>query len=91
MSFYPKFDDPLFAFDAASVEDDELMLSGPAVTPPASPGTDPWNGPYGYPVTSFTNANGYTGYGLGPTKSWKFDTQLPDGWYTRISRRDKFS
>lgn len=108
--FYPKIDDePLFPVDAASVEDDEMMLSGPAPAPPPAPGVDPWDGPYGHPVIEWTTANGYPavgysfplkpgdpptpapGYGVNPPRSWKMDVQLPDGWYTRISRRDKNS
>lgn len=98
--FYPKINDsPLLAADAASVEDDELMLSGPAPAPPPAPGTDPWNGPFGHPVTEWTTTNGYPasgyggapGYTTSPPRSWKVDVQLPDGWYTRISRRDKYS
>ena len=95
--FYPKFDSPMFAFDAGSVEDDEMELHGPAASPPTSPGTDPWNGPYGYSVVDFKSSNGFNtsgiggapGYGSNSPKSWKFDIQLPEGWYTRISRRDK--
>lgn len=98
--FYPKIDDSaLLAVDAASVEDDEMMLSGPAPAPPPTPGVDPWNGPYGRPVTEWTTPNGYPavgyggapGYTVSPPRSWKVDVQLPDGWYTRISRRDKHS
>lgn len=106
--FYPKIDDTMIlAVDAASVEDDEMMLSGPSPNPPPAPGVDPWDGPYGHPVTEWTTANGYPalgrvgvlpdppvpapGYGLTAPRSWKVDVQLPDGWYTRISRRDKYS
>jgi len=99
--FYIKIDDVgcIFPVDAASVEDDEQILSGPAPAAPPAPGTDPWNGPYGHPVTEWTTTNGYPavgfggapGYGLTLPKSWKVDVPLPDGWYTRISRRDKYS
>ena len=96
MPFYPKPDThPVFAADAASVEDDETMLHF-SVSGPPSPG-DPWNGPYGIPVTEFTTGNGFPavgfggapGYGATGPKGIKADVQLPDGWYTRVSRRDK--
>ena len=102
MPFYPKADDEgsLFAADAASVEDDEMELHwiAPGSGPP-SPGVDPWNGPYGLSVTEFTTGNGFPavgfggapGYGATGPKGIKADVQLLDGWYTRISRRDKFS
>jgi hypothetical protein len=33
------------------------------------------------------------GYGTAsePTKSWRFDVELPDGWYTRVTRGRKVS
>lgn len=107
--FYPRIDDgALLAVDAASVEDDEMMLSGPAPAPPPGPPyVDPWGGPYGFLVTEWTTTNGFPatgrvgvlpdppvpapGYGLTGPRSWKVDVQLPNGWYTRISRRDKYS
>lgn len=93
MASYPKVDDHLclFAVDAGSVADDDVLLSGPAPSPPSNPGVDPWDGPYGLPVTEWKEAT-HPGYGTDPepTKSWKVDVQLPDGWYTRISRRDKW-
>lgn len=103
MAFVPPrtIDEPLFPVDAGSVEDDTMMLSGPAPAPPPGPpfGVTPWSGPYGHPVTEWTTTNGYPavgyggapGYTVNPPRSWKVDVQLPDGWYTRISRRDKYS
>jgi hypothetical protein len=34
--------------------------------------------------------NGY-GAAAGPTKSWRHDVELPDGWYTRVTRSRKVS
>jgi hypothetical protein len=100
MSFYPKVDinGVQFPVDAASQED-VIILSGPATgTPPSSwedPTTDdawhPSVSEFGYPVNEWKESNGYTGYGTSayPTRGWKVDTLLPDGWYTRIMRRDR--
>ena len=96
MPSYPKADF-IFAADAASVEDDDVILHF-SVTGPPVPG-EPWDGPYGIPVTEFTTGNGFAssgyggapGYGATGPKGIKADVQLPDGWYTRVSRRDKFS
>lgn len=93
MPALPKFDS-IFAFDAASVPDDTVILSGPVNAPASVPdGINPWSGPYGLPVTDWSVAMGYPGYGAPatPNRSWKFDVMIPDGWYTRISRRDKHS
>ncbi len=93
MPAVPKYDS-IFAYDAASVPDDETILSGPVNAPaPVPDGSTPWNGPYGHPVTDWSAALGYPGYGAPtqPNRSWKFDVALPDGWYTRRSRRDKHS
>jgi len=101
MPFIPKVDDHayLFPVDASSVEDDTIILSGPATgTPPASwsnPTTnDAWHpaiADLGTPVNEWKNGTGHTGYGTGaaPNGSWKVDIPLPDGWYTRVTRRDK--
>lgn len=91
MASVPKLDNPIFALDAGSVEDDVLILSGPAPSPPMNPEVDPWAGPYGLQVTEWRNAT-HPGYGTSatPTKSWKVDVPIPNGWYSRISRRDKY-
>lgn len=94
MASYPKIDEHtcVFTVDAGSVDDDELLLSGPSPSPPTAPGVDPWSGPYGPAVTEWKDATGHAGYGSSPepTQSWKVDVMIPDGWYTRISRRDKW-
>lgn len=94
----------IFTYDAAEVEDDTLMLSGPHTeaggsTPPVSwpnPGpNDIWDGPYGPPIVDWTNTS-HPGAHPGPSaagwsppnKALKYDSSIPVGWYTRISRRD---
>lgn len=89
----------LLAYDAAEVEDDELMLSGPAPGgPPGSwpnPGpNDVWSGPYGPEMVDWNNTSHPGAYGAGwspPNQSLKYDSAIPAGWYTRVSRRDKYS
>lgn len=98
-------DGPILSYDAAEVEDDELMLSGPHTgaggsVPPGSwpnPGADDvWDGPYGprmvdWNNTSHPGANMTQGGWSPPNQSLKYDTEIPAGYYTRISRREKRS
>ncbi|MHA2333075.1 MAG: DUF2793 domain-containing protein [Candidatus Hodarchaeales archaeon] len=79
----------IFSTDAGSA-DDALMLSGPAPSAPPSLGVDPWEGPYGLPVTEWKEAT-HPGYGTSsnPTKGYIPATVLPSGWYTRIYKKDK--
>lgn len=93
------------AYDAVEVEDDALMLSGPHTgaggsTPPGSwpnPGADDrWDGPYGPELVDWTNvshpgADMTQGGWVPPNKGLKYDSSVPTGWYTRISKRDKYS
>lgn len=98
-------DGPILAYDAAEIEDDELMLSGPHTgtggsTPPGSwpnPGpNDVWDGPYGPELRDWTNtshpgANMTQGGWSPPNRALKYDTSIPTGYYTRISTRSKRS
>lgn len=90
----PTFDDALFAFDASSVEDDIVRLSGPAPAPIVPPVSKPdplgpWPA-YGPPVDQWTNVT-HPGYGPVPNPGLRWDTPIPAGWYTRITRRNKYS
>ena len=95
----------LLAYDAAEVEDDELMLSGPHTgaggsAPPVSwpnPGAnDVWDGPFGPRLVDWTNATHpgadmtFGGW-VPPNKALKYNSSIPAGWYTRVTRRDKYS
>ena len=95
-----KYDNPALAYDAAELVDDEVMLSGPATGVPVSwpnPGSnDTWDGPYGTRLVEWTNASHpgadpTQGGWVPPNKALKYDSSIPDGWYTRISRKDKYS
>jgi len=95
---------PLLCYDAAQVEDDELMLSGPhsgagGSVPPVSwgnPGAnDTWSGPYGPKIVDWTDVShpgldvrdpGYSP----PNRSWHYDSSVPAGWYTRITRQNRY-
>ena len=94
----------IFAYDAAEVEDDALMLSGPNTLAPASdppvswpnPGPgDTWDGPYGPLIVDWNNTShpgahpgpSATGWSP-PNKALKYDSAIPGGWYSRISKRD---
>lgn len=105
MALTLKYDQAAFAYDAAEVEDDALMLSGPHTgtggsTPPGSwpsPGADDdWEGPYGPELVDWTNAT-HPGADMTqggwspPNQSLKYDSDIPSGWYTRISNRNKYS
>jgi hypothetical protein len=99
------YDMPGLAYDAAEVEDDETMFSGPntqapSSTPPGSwpnPGADDsWEGPYGPQIVDWTNAS-HPGADMTqggwspPNRGFKYDSSIPAGWYTRVTRRDKYS
>lgn len=95
----------ILAYDAAEVDDDEIMFSGPHTgtggsTPPGSwpnPGPDDdWEGPFGPELVDWTNtshpgADMTQGGWSPPNQSLKYDTDIPAGWYTRVSRRDRRS
>lgn len=95
----------LLAYDAAEVEDDTVMLSGPhsgagGSMPPAgwpNPGpNENWDGPYGPEMVGWTNgthpgADLTQGGWSPPNQSLKYDSSIPAGWYTRVSRRNKYS
>lgn len=104
MSYTLKFGDPFLYFNAASCQDHDQRLSGPApAAPPAAheAGTDPWNGPYGDTIetwddTSHPPANAahptlsYTAaFGTDPVRSWLFGSDVPDGYYTVKLRKRK--
>ena len=95
----------LLCYDAAAVEEDALMLSGPNTQAPSSsppvswgnPGeSEGWDGPYGPPVTDWTDGShgqpgsvgGSTSYSP-PNKSWHWDSDVPQGWYTLITKQDR--
>lgn len=49
-------------------------------------------GSFTYQINPSDNGYGTTkGPGVPPTKSWRHDVELPDGWYTRITRSRKGS
>ena len=91
----------LLCYDAGQNADDALMLSGPHTgaggsSPPGSwpnPGdSDKWDGPYGPPITDWTNvshpgADMTQGGWVPPNAALKYDSSIPAGWYTRITKR----
>lgn len=95
----------ILAYDAAEVEDDAKMLSGPhtgaggSVPPVAWPNPGPndvWEGPYGpelkdWDNTSHPGADLTQGGWVPPNKALKYDSDIPAGWYTRTSTKNKYS
>lgn len=90
------FDMPFLYFDAASVPNHEVRLSGPAPVPPSADyeaGNEEWRGPYGTPIDQWTDVTHPPGPGLSysapatPNESWLFDSDIPAGWYTVIERK----
>ena len=95
---------PLLCYDAGEVEDDVTMLSGPHTgaggsVPPGTwpnPGADDvWDGPYGPELVDWTNgthpgADMTQGGWAAPNRSWLFDSDVPAGWYTRVTKQDRF-
>ena len=95
----------ILSYDAAEIEDDVLMLSGPHTeaggsVPPVSwpnPGpNDQWDGPYGpelveWDNTSHPGADMTQGGWSPPNKALKYDTDIPAGWYTRTSTKNRRS
>lgn len=100
---------PLLCYDAAQVEDDVLMLSGPhggtgGSTPPGSwpnPGdNDVWDGPYGPKIVDWTDVShpgfdarwppGGGSHYSPPNRSWHWDASVPAGYYTRITKQNRY-
>lgn len=95
----------ILSYDAAEIEDDALMLSGPHTeaggsVPPVSwpnPGPDDqWDGPYGpelvaWDNTSHPGADMTQGGWSPPNKALKYDTDIPAGWYTRTSTKNRYN
>jgi len=95
--------DPFLYIGQAHCPDHDLILSGPAGTPPTAGhtnGIEEWAGPYGTSIdqwndTSHPPANvahptlSYTTtFGSNPVGSWLVGSQIPDGWYTvRVQKR----
>lgn len=83
----PTYDNNLFCWDASSVEDDVQRLAGPNPEPD-NPGIDTYSLDYGDSVDCWEDTY-HPGYSP-PNVGLKWDTGIPDGWYTRIARRDKY-
>lgn len=86
-------------FIGSSSCDHLVRLSGPEVPPIGfSAGIDPWSGPYGATIETWTDVSHPPG-GIGisypmsdpinprPNQSWLVGSQIPSGWYTVIRKR----
>jgi len=94
------FGDPFLYYGAASCEDHDVRLSGPAVpAPPPSheSGAEPWDGPYGPSIETWNDVTHPPGgvlsyaatFGGNPTSSWMFGSEVPNGWYAVKIRKRK--
>ena len=90
----PLVGSPILVIGAASSQDEELMVSGPSPgAPPGSwpnPGDDDvWDGPYGPRIVDWTSGTHGAGWAP-PNAGFVIGSTIPAGWYTRITRNNKF-